>query len=265
MKRRNILTAVLLPVLLAAAVLILGTLVPGWLLGRQEEKLRAQANTVPVDAVRPYGDDYDEMKQELLGGIHAIFALEDNKYEDVAEKDVSDTVSAALEFLQTWSDRTEQYGVWLGNDLVSGQIFLQKITSSASDSYALTLDVMAGQEPYGVYSASVSENGIPIYVCVRMDGADSTVVGYLWQSLRETYQSRCGLSFNVILESEYGASTNAADDDAAVSGDGSVRSYAAVSSDMSLRLELNWESFETKYGSECWFYMTLTENTENDF
>ena len=60
MKRRNILTAVLLPVLLAAAVLILGTLVPGWLLGRQEEKLRAQANTVPVDAVRPYGDDYDE-------------------------------------------------------------------------------------------------------------------------------------------------------------------------------------------------------------
>ena len=36
MKRRNILTAVLLPVLLAAAVLILGTLVPGWLLGRQE-------------------------------------------------------------------------------------------------------------------------------------------------------------------------------------------------------------------------------------
>ena len=139
MKRRNILTAVLLPVLLAAAVLILGTLVPGWLLGRQEEKLRAQANTVPVDAVRPYGDDYDEMKQELLGGIHAIFALEDNKYEDVAEKDVSDTVSAALEFLQTWSDRTEQYGVWLGNDLVSGQIFLQKITCSASDSYALTL------------------------------------------------------------------------------------------------------------------------------
>ena len=34
---------------------------------------------------------------------------------------------------------------------------------------------------------------------------------------------------------------------------------------MSLRLELNWESFETKYGSECWLYMTLTENTENDF
>lgn len=147
MKRRNILTAVLLPVLLAAAVLVLGTLVPGWLLGRQEEKLRAQANTVPVDAVRPYGDDYDEMKQELLGGIRTMFAQEDCKYEDVAEKDVSDTVSAALEFLQTWSDRTEQYGVWLGNDLVSGQIFLQKITSSVSNSYALTLDVMAGKDP----------------------------------------------------------------------------------------------------------------------
>ena len=265
MKRRNILTAVLLPVLLAAAVLVLGTLVPGWLLGRQEEKLRAQANTVPVDAVRPYGDDYDEMKQELLGGIRTLFAREDCKYEDVAEKDVSDTVSAASEFLQTWSDKTEQHGVWLGNDLVSGYVYLRKITSSASDSYALTLDAVDGWEPYGIYSAAVSANGIPIYACARMDGADSAVVGYLWQSLRETYQSRCGLSFNVILKSEYGASTNAADDDAAVSGDGSVRSYAAVSSDMSLRLELNWESFETKYGSECWFYMTLTENEENDF
>ena len=148
---------------------------------------------------------------------------------------------------------------------MSGYVYPQKITSSASDSYALTLDAVDGQEPYGVYTAFVSENGIPIYVCARMDGADSTVVGYLWKSLRETYQSRCGLSFNVILESEYGGSTNAADDNAAVSGDGSVRSYAAVSSDMSLRLELSWESFETKYGSECWFYMTLTENEENDF
>lgn len=265
MKRRNILTAVLLPILLAAAVLVLGTLVPSWLLGRQEEKLRAQASTVPVDAVRPYGDDYDEMKNELVSGIRAIFGQEEYDYEDVSEKEVSDTVDAASEFMQAWSGRTEQYGVWLENDLLPGQVYLQKITSSASDGWALTLDAEIDREPYGIFAAAVSTSGIPIFMNIRMENIDGDAVRDVWHCLLNTYQSQCGLSFNVILESEYGPAVDQADSNANVSGDGFVQSYAAVSSDLSLRLELNWESFETKYDSECWFYVTMTENTENNF
>ena len=195
---------------------LLVTLVPGWLLGRQEEKLRAQANTVPVDAVRPYGDDYDEMKQELLGGIRTMFAREDCKYEDVAEKDVSDTVSAASGFLQTWATRRSSTASGSGMTLCRGRSSF-KITSSASDSYALTLDVMTGQGPMAFithpYPKTVSQS-----MCASEWMAPTVpVVGYLWQSLRETYQSRCGLSFNVILESGMVHLQNAADDDAAIS------------------------------------------------
>ena len=271
MKRRNILTAVLLPVLLAAAVLVLGTLVPGWLLGRQEEKLRAQANTVPVDAVRPYGDGYDETKRELLNSSRVMFGSGMLTFDESTVEEMQDTLYAWRAFLDTWRENAKKYGITMDSLLNKGETYLEKVSNEDEDEsvWALSINTLGDIPENGIYVATMTPSGIPFYASgIALIGGEEDSE-QIWQALRDTYQSECGLNFNVTLQSVYDRENGVSDQsNLSESGYENVdRVYTAVSSDLSLYLEMRWEIFraDPKSPGQCWFNYVLTENTGNDF
>ena len=270
MKRRRILTAMLLPLVLAAAVLALGILLPDWLLRRQETALLGQANSVPMDAVRPYGDDYDETKQELLTTSRMMFGVEPLTFEESSEEEMQNTLHAGRAFLDTWRENAEKYGITMDSLLNEGETYLEKVAGEDEDEsvWALSINTLGDIQEYGIYAATMTPSGIPFYTSgnALIGGEENSE--QIWQALRDTYQSVCGLNFNVTLQTVNDRENGVSDQsNLSESGyEGFDRVYTAVSSDLSLYLEMQWEIFREDPESpwQCWFSYVLTENTEND-
>lgn len=271
MKRRRILIAVVLPLLLAAAVLVLGILLPDWLLRRQETALLGQANSVPVDAVRPYGDGYDEIKRELLTSSRFMFSSETFNFEESSEEEMADTLYAGQTFLNAWQGNAEKYGITLGNLLNEGEIDLEKVTGEEENVWALNINPISDSDDQmgGIYAVTLTPSGIPFYASGTAMIGEEENSEQIWQALRDTYQSEYGLIFNVTQQSVYGQENGISDQNnlSEQDYDGFGRIYTAVSSDLSLHLEMQWEVFREDLDSpwQCWFNYVLTENTGNDF
>lgn len=269
MKRRRILTAVILPLLLAAAVLALGILLPDWLLRRQENQLLGQASTVPVDAVRPYGDGYDEMKRELLTSSRVMFGSGMLNFEESTEEEMQNTLDAGRAFLDTWRENAKKYGITMDSLLNEGETYLEKVAGEDENVWALNIYTLGDGQLDGIYAATLTPSGIPFYASgnAMIGGEENSE--QIWQALRDTYQSEYGLNFNVTLQTVYDRENGVSDQsNLSESGyEGFDRTYTAVSSDLSLYLEMQWEIFrdDPKSPWQCWFSYVLTENTGNDF
>lgn len=104
----------LLPVVLAAGILVLGALAPGYLLDRQSQALLHSANTVPVEDVRPYGDDYNDMLTTLLAAIRLQYS--DDFGIEFTQQDlwnVQTTIDQFDAFLSELSIQVADRGYWL--------------------------------------------------------------------------------------------------------------------------------------------------------
>ena len=264
MKRRRILTAVILPLLLAAAVLALGILLPDWLLRRQENQLLEQASTVPVDAVRPYGDSYDEMKQQLIASSRVMFGDEMLTFEESSEDEMWDTLEAGREFLNTWRENAKKYGITMDDLLNDGEIDLETVTGEDKSAWALSINTLGDGQLDGIYAATLTPSGIPFYASgnAMIGGEENSE--QIWQALRDTYQSEYGLNFNVTLQTVYDRGNGVSDQSnlSEQGYEGFDRTYTAVSSDLSLYLEMQWEIFrdDPKSPWQCWFSYVLMEN-----
>lgn len=240
MKLKKFLIGIVLPLALAAAVLTAGTLLPRWLLKRQEDSLLEQASTVAIDAVQPYGDSYDQMKTVLLACIRMLEGSEDTtiladtydvyNYEswNTADEDVS-------AFLAAWSEQMSDAFYW--QDFY-GLMDVSQSLVYTNDSESAALNVIIGIDTIFTEDASLcySEQGIPIQLSAVIDPY-SMEPDTVWEGLLSAYQSQFGLEFT---DTSVSYDTEGDDYDMENSGsDTDYLYYEAVSTDMSFLLAMD--------------------------
>ena len=188
-----------LPVLLAAAILALGVLIPGYLLDRQEQELLSSANAVPVSDVRPYGDDYSEMINTLLAAIRLQnsdgFGVESTRPDIWNDGQVQTTMDQFDAFMSEFSLQVADRGYVLEELVQLTYDSYYPLTDPQQEEWLLYLDCLDLNSGLYSYTGLVPELGVPVLMAL-----DTLPQGYvdpqvLWDALRATYQQRCGLIF----------------------------------------------------------------------
>lgn len=188
-----------LPVLLAAAILALGVLIPGYLLDRQEQELLSSANAVPVSDVRPYGDDYSEMINTLLAAIRLQnsdgFGVESTRQDIWNDGQVQTTMDQFDAFMSEFSLQVADRGYVLEELVQLTYDSYYPLTDPQQEEWLLYLDCLDLNSGLYSYTGLVPELGVPVLMAL-----DTLPQGYvdpqvLWDALRATYQQRCGLIF----------------------------------------------------------------------
>lgn len=255
MRLRKILLGTALPLLLAAAVLAAGTLLPGWLLQRKEAGLLDGTSSVAIDAVQPYGDEYEQMKAGLLSVLEQI---DSGSMEPVGEYDVwsgglnEEAEAACLAFLNAWSDRMGSASYYWTD--CYNQLEYQVNYAYADDSGNMIacavqgIDAVFGED----FTLFYSSQGVPVrmHACLESDSVNPDEA---WSGLLAAYQSQPGLSF----------SATAVDEGANAEADGVGESvgeyyiyYQAVSDDMTFYLEMT-----ITFGSDRWYLDVVLSGT----
>lgn len=271
----------LLPVLLAVCMLALGALVPGYLLDRQERELLQSTNTVPVSDVRPYGENYDQIKAGLLAALEVVrdgYYQEGTLSEDYWESgEGSQTMEGFNDFLIRWAGESQQ--PWLERlaasdlqnpNLVAGAdgqedfsaVMLERWSETEGNSQTWTLAV-------------TSTAGIP----VQMEFWVSPQEGYLspqalWDGLLAAYWESCGLTFGPLQVTDGPTQNGTFDEEtfrAGVEyfdwGDSGMEAYAgfsAVSSDLSFELSLWIVAYGSEDGLGTWDLVVQLWETEEE-
>lgn len=282
MRAKKILLRWLLPAVLAAAMLLAGSFVPNLLLRRQAERLRQGASAVPVEDVRPYGDDYDNMKNALLGAVRLVETYESQglEYDYVAPDTagVEEAFAGFMDFQLQLLDTLSQQGYWLDSLYGMEYGYYEALRGSGSDWVLRT----EGDEPYsGEHSVFLvqPEYSVPVRASVFLTPTEYFSPQALWDCLLETYRAYCGLSFTgTQVETNLSAGGSEALDEEAfregwleaetVTGasDGAMASnsalfcgFEAVSSDLTFRIQLD----VTVWDGGSWnLELRLLENPE---
>lgn len=288
MRVRRFICRWLLPVALAAAMLAAGTFVPGLLLRRQAEQLRQGASAVPVEDVRPYGDDYNDMKNALLTSIHLVenssFGQAEYSLDDWSE--VEKAVDGCQNFVNDLTMQMSDRGYWMESLLTLEYDYFGSVTDQTGQDWVLRMegyDVSSGE-----YSSFLVQPQfyVPVEAQIYLMPLEYFSPQVLWDSLLETYREWCSLNFSSpqvetsfspgTLESldeeafweqwnNFGTAVEAADAEGnwsvkAVESDDIFCSFSAVSSDLTFRLQMN----VTISGGQMWNIEILLREQESD-
>lgn len=202
MKKR---IAVILPLLLAALILMAGAVIPQVAFRRQRQDYLNQRLSVPVEEVQPYGEEYEERKNKLLTSVRLLRLLEDS-----GKSEVLAIADADRETAQRYRDGLNK--MWdffaLMEETIPG------FDSGAVKNYPADeknwiyapgdMDNALGQigmyaEEYGVYNMICFdlETGLPIYMELYLIMEEETAdVSALWEGLLAAYEKVSGITFN---------------------------------------------------------------------
>lgn len=270
MKVKRFILSVALPLFLAAVILSLGNMIPNNLLERQKENYLQRLTTVEVDDVRPYGDEYEETRQELLSSIHV---LEDAHYVDRdtnAGKAVATetTMACFREFLYMLQTAVNEQGYPM--EIIDRlDLYEESMISHDAEGSDMVLMVSCVDSWTGMITASNLDlsTGAPIQFVMAGQMEEYVSPWAVWQGVLAAYQQHCGLIFGEAvseLEAEgkkAGANETEVMEDLAEeyawSTSNSAVNISAVSNDMTFRLEMCLETYE----GEMWnLVINLREN-----
>ncbi len=285
MKAKKIFLRWLLPAALAAAMLAAGTFVPSLLLRRQAQQLRRGASAVAVEDVRPYGDDYEDMKNALLAAIRLVEEAEDA--EDYGLQDAQDAAgteeafSGFMDFQRQLLDSLSSRGYWLDSLYNLEYDYYGSVSGSSGEDWVLRTE---GYDPYsGEYSDFLvqPEYYVPVRASVYIVPADYFSPQAMWDSLLEAYRDCCDLNFTgtqvetslftgvsetldeeTFLDGWLAAGTVVDSADGVMFAGGAPLScaFSAVSSDLTFRLQLEVTILDGIYWN---LELRLQDNTEN--
>lgn len=186
----------LLPVVLAAGILVLGALAPGYLLDRQSQALLHSANTVPVEDVRPYGDDYNDMLTTLLAAIRLQYS--DDFGIEFTQQDiwnVQTTIDQFDTFLSELSLQVADRGYWLEGLVQLIYANYSPLTDPRQEEWLLYLDCWDVNSSRYSYVGVVPELGVPVFMVLDAIPQEYVDPQALWEALEATYQQQYGLIF----------------------------------------------------------------------
>lgn len=271
----------LLPVLLTVCMLGLGAMVPGYLLDRQEQELIRSTNTVPVSDVRPYGEGYDQMKEDLLATLAVVrngYYEERELTEDYWNTGEGRQMTEVLNnFLVRWAEESQQ--PWLEQLAASEDQNLNLLANDDSQGHNTAVMVERWSEikelPQAWTLMVVSQSGIP----AQMEFWVSPKEGYispqaLWDGLWATYRESCGLTFgplqvtdgpsqNGVFEEEV-FMTEIQNFDWTDPGMATYAGFSAVSSDLSFELSLWIAAYGEDEGPGTWDIVVRLSETEEE-
>lgn len=274
MKVKRFILSVALPLFLAAVILALGTVIPNELLERQKDRVGLQISAVPVSDVRPYGDEYEEMRQSLLTADRVIRNARyggELTQEQYAQKS-EDAMAAFEAFLERWQQTLgdmDQRLMVLDRMVPSMEEYLSN--GQMDSDWVLQLTQIDEQYGYAASYCVDSATGIPLRMEIndRINGYLSPWI--LWNSLTETYQWQSGLSFGeaAVSMEVNGYAWGANDQDkmeemtfeAAYYEEYTSVRFVAVSTDLTFRLEMTVDSY---YAEEWRIGVNLTENLSDE-
>lgn len=189
----------LLPVVLAACILGLGALAPGYLLGRQSQALLHSASAVPVEDVRPYGDDYNDMLTDLLAAIRLQysdgFGTESPRQDIWNDGQIQTTIDQFDTFLSDLSVQVADRGYWLEGLVQLTYENYYPLTNTQREEWLLSLDCPDLNSGIYSYVVVVPELGVPVLMALDAIPQEYVDPQALWEALVATYQQRCGLVF----------------------------------------------------------------------
>ena len=186
----------LLPVALAACILGLGALAPGYLLDRQSQALLHSASAVPVEDVRPYGDDYNDMLTTLLAAIRLQYS--DDFGIEFTQQDlwnVQTTIDQFDAFLSDLSVQVADRGYWLEGLVQLIYANYSPLTNTQREEWLLYLDCWDVNSSRYSYVGVVPELGVPVFMVLDAIPQEYVDPQALWEALVATYQQRYGLIF----------------------------------------------------------------------
>lgn len=186
----------LLPVALAACILGLGALAPGYLLDRQSQGLLHSASAVPVEDVRPYGDDYNDMLTTLLAAIRLQYS--DDFGIEFTQQDlwnVQTTIDQFDAFLSDLSVQVADRGYWLEGLVQLIYANYSPLTNTQREEWLLYLDCWDVNSSRYSYVGVVPELGVPVFMVLDAIPQEYVDPQALWEALVATYQQRYGLIF----------------------------------------------------------------------
>lgn len=186
----------LLPLALAACILGLGALAPGYLLDRQSQALLHSASAVPVEDVRPYGDDYNDMLTDLLAAIRLQYS--DDFGIEFTQQDlwnVQTTIDQFDAFLSDLSVQVADRGYWLEGLVQLIYANYSPLTDPRQEEWLLYLDCWDVNSSRYSYVGVVPELGVPVFMVLDAIPQEYVDPQALWEALVATYQQRYGLIF----------------------------------------------------------------------
>ena len=189
----------LLPVLLAACILMLGALAPGYLLDHQARGLLHSTNAVPVEDVRPYGDDYNEMINALLAAIRLQnsdgFGIPSSRQDIWDNGQIQATIDQFDAFQSELSVQVADRGYWLEGLMQLTYESYYPLTNTQREEWLMALDCLDLNSGFHSYVGVVPELGVPLLMVVDTLPQEYVDPQALWDALRATYQQRYGLIF----------------------------------------------------------------------
>lgn len=274
MRVKRFILSVALPLFLAAVILALGTLIPSELLEQQKERFGQKVSAVPVSDVRPYGDEYEEMRQNLLSSIRV---LRDAHYGSELTGDRMSQISercweSFYQFLDYWRELTGDWGYYFGGLERLTAVEENYLSSGAMDAdFVLMLGFLDSK--YGYYHTFCVDDatGTPMQMEIHCPIEEYFSPWVLWGSLLAAYQEQCGLVFGeaavsmVVNGYTQGASDQGIMEDMALKAVyneeyTSVR-FSAVSNDLTFQLRMAVEAYS---GDQWLVVVELTENISED-
>lgn len=251
---RRIWLAVVLPVVLATAILALGTLLPDWLLSHRELEYTDTTAQAAIADVHPYGDQYENVKQSLLRTIKVMDGYGDGLYDGAVLKNVSgnelyneyvmpdheDATKCLMNmttFLSRWASVISESGnFWMSGltELVATEATILPSTDDPQALLVYAMDYSSMEQNSGLFLDMTT--GTPVSMELYLMGWGGIDLGVIWQSLLTVYQEQLGLQFTEVSLTEDDETTDEigiASDDLYAYG-----SYSAVSADQTLRMNM---------------------------
>ena len=189
----------LLPAVLAAGILLLGALAPGYLLDHQVQSLLHSANAVPVEDVQPYGDDYNDMLTALLAAIRLQnsdgFGLVSDRQDIWNDGQIQTTIDQFDSFMYEFSVQVADRGYWLEGVVQLAYDSYYPLTDARQEEWLLYLDCWDVNSGRYSYAGLVPELGVPVLMALDTLPQEYVDPQALWEALQATYQQRCGLVF----------------------------------------------------------------------
>lgn len=189
----------LLPVLLAACILMLGALAPSYLLDHQARGLLHSTNAVPVEDVRPYGDDYNEMINALLAAIRLQnsdgFGIPSSRQDIWDNGQIQATIDQFDAFQSELSVQVADRGYWLEGLVQLIYANYSPLTNTQREEWLLYLDCWDVNSSRYSYVGVVPELGVPVFMVLDVIPQEYVDPQALWEALVATYQQRYGLIF----------------------------------------------------------------------
>ncbi len=254
--------SVLITVVLAAALLVLGSALPNWLLQRRSAKYFRTTSQISVSDIHPYGDQYESMKQSLRNTIRYKSAMSGQEWtvapngemasvdngdgeEDETNLDGSDALSRFDSFLQDWNEALNDESCWITGLEMLGYTNVVPISSqntSQADILMINAIDYSGINPTlgGSELLLDCSTGAPVYMNLTLSSYDDPSKPspeLLWSCLLSAYRSQLGIQFTEV--SSTASTDNETEDSSKYESNTSAKQFSALSADQVFRLDVS--------------------------